>query len=94
MAFFFSLWFFFLQEKKQKADEGQSSEDASDAKEEAKEEKEIVLRPLNMEDMRQAKNQVTTSESHFSSWNAMHKTSGFHRRGHASNIFNLVAGCF
>ncbi|KAA8539987.1 hypothetical protein F0562_026679 [Nyssa sinensis] len=47
--------------KKQKAEEGQSSEDASDTKEEGKEEKEITLRPLNMEDMRQAKNQVAAS---------------------------------
>ena len=45
----------------QKADEGKSSEDASDTREEAKGEKVIVLRPLNMEDMRQAKNQVAAS---------------------------------
>ena len=54
-------WFFFSQKKKQKADEGKSSEDASDTREEAKGEKVIVLRPLNMEDMRQAKNQVAAS---------------------------------
>ena len=54
-------WFFFSQKKLQKADEGKSSEDASDTKEEAKGEKVIVLRPLNMEDMRQAKNQVAAS---------------------------------
>lgn len=47
----------FLQEIKQKAEEGKSSEDASSTKED-KEEKVIALRPLNMEDMRQAKNQV------------------------------------
>lgn len=35
-------------------------EDDSEAKE-ATEEKEIALRPLNMEDMRQAKNQVAAS---------------------------------
>ncbi|KAI7985011.1 hypothetical protein LOK49_LG14G01655 [Camellia lanceoleosa] len=41
------------QKKKERVDEGQSSEDASDTKEEGKEERVIVLRPLNMEDMRQ-----------------------------------------
>uniref|UniRef100_F6H6J7 AAA+ ATPase domain-containing protein n=1 Tax=Vitis vinifera TaxID=29760 RepID=F6H6J7_VITVI len=49
------------KKKKQKADEGKSSEDASDTREEAKGERVIVLRPLNMEDMRQAKNQVAAS---------------------------------
>ncbi|KAI7991353.1 ATPase family AAA domain-containing protein 1-A [Camellia lanceoleosa] len=43
------------QKKKERVDEGQSSEDASDTKEEGKEERVIVLRPLNMEDMRQYK---------------------------------------
>ncbi|KDP22199.1 hypothetical protein JCGZ_26030 [Jatropha curcas] len=49
------------KEKKKKAEEGTSSEDASSAKEEDKEEQLITLRPLNMEDMRQAKNQVAAS---------------------------------
>ncbi|KAL6508381.1 hypothetical protein OROHE_021923 [Orobanche hederae] len=50
------------KKKKQKDDEGKSSEDASSATlEETKEEKVISLRPLNMEDMRQAKNQVAAS---------------------------------
>ncbi|XP_021592203.1 uncharacterized protein LOC110599899 isoform X2 [Manihot esculenta] len=48
------------KEIKQKAEEGKSSEDASSTKED-KEEKVIALRPLNMEDMRQAKNQVAAS---------------------------------
>lgn len=48
-------------EKKQRAEEGQSCEDASEGNEEAKEESVIALRPLNMEDMRQAKNQVAAS---------------------------------
>ncbi|XP_027110178.1 uncharacterized protein [Coffea arabica] len=48
-------------EKKQKAEEGQSSEDADEGNEEAKEESVIALRPLNMEDIRQAKNQVAAS---------------------------------
>ncbi|RZB91807.1 ATPase family AAA domain-containing protein 1-A isoform B [Glycine soja] len=42
-------------EKKKREAEGQSSEDASNNKD--KEEQEITLRPLNMEDMRQAKSQ-------------------------------------
>ena len=50
------------QKKKQKAEEGQSTDGASDPKEEGKEERVIILRPLNMEDMRQAKNQVTSRE--------------------------------
>jgi hypothetical protein len=64
-----------LKEKKQKAEEGTSSEDAADTKEEGtssedaadkkeegKEESVIILRPLNMDDMRQAKNQVSLHE--------------------------------
>ncbi|KAB5524194.1 hypothetical protein DKX38_021943 [Salix brachista] len=49
------------KEKKQKDEEGSSSEDAADSKEEGKEESVIILRPLNMDDMRQAKNQVASS---------------------------------
>ncbi|KAF9671201.1 hypothetical protein SADUNF_Sadunf12G0022800 [Salix dunnii] len=49
------------KEKKQKSEEGTSSEDAADTKEEGKEESVIILRPLNMDDMRQAKNQVAAS---------------------------------
>ncbi|KAI3471183.1 hypothetical protein Pfo_027846 [Paulownia fortunei] len=48
------------KEKKQSSEEGQSSKDSA-SKEETKEEKVISLRPLNMEDMRQAKNQVAAS---------------------------------
>lgn len=51
---------FELQEKKKKAEAGKSTEDASDSKEEEKEERVINLRSLTMEDMRQAKNQVTS----------------------------------
>ncbi|KAL6961890.1 hypothetical protein U1Q18_041808 [Sarracenia purpurea var. burkii] len=47
--------------QKQKAEEGQSSEVASDVKEEGKDESVITLRSLNMEDMRKAKNQVAAS---------------------------------
>jgi hypothetical protein len=67
-----------LKEKKQKAEEGTSSEDAADTKEEGtssedaadkkeegKEESVIILRPLNMDDMKQAKNQVSLHEFPF-----------------------------
>ncbi|KAI9161404.1 hypothetical protein LWI28_017024 [Acer negundo] len=50
-------------EKKRREETGKSSEDASDSKEEVKEEHVIILRSLNMEDMRQAKNQVAASFS-------------------------------
>ncbi|KAL2334821.1 hypothetical protein Fmac_016034 [Flemingia macrophylla] len=46
-------------EKKKREAEGQSSEDVSNSKD--KEDEEITLRPLNMEDMRQAKSQVAAS---------------------------------
>ncbi|KAL9225354.1 hypothetical protein vseg_001291 [Gypsophila vaccaria] len=49
-------------ERKKKAQENvDSSENSTDAKEEDKQEETIVLRPLNMEDMKQAKNQVAAS---------------------------------
>lgn len=54
-----------LQEKKRTDSEGKSSEDASDAKEENREEIVINLRSLNMEDMKQAKNQVNKIKSDF-----------------------------
>lgn len=54
-----SINFILFQEKKKKESEGQSSENASDTtNKEDKEEQLINLRPLNMEDMRQAKSQV------------------------------------
>ncbi|CAJ1952976.1 unnamed protein product [Sphenostylis stenocarpa] len=46
-------------EKKKREAEGQNSEDASNNKD--KEDQEITLRPLNMEDMKQAKSQVAAS---------------------------------
>ncbi|WRX19352.1 ATPase [Theobroma cacao] len=49
-------------ERKQKAAEGQNTEDASTKKDGA-EERIITLRPLNLEDFRQAKNQVAASFS-------------------------------
>ncbi|KAL0734528.1 hypothetical protein Bca4012_010738 [Brassica carinata] len=44
-------------ERKKREESGKSAEEAKE-EEEASEEKEIILRPLNMEDMRKAKNQV------------------------------------
>ncbi|KAA3459898.1 spastin [Gossypium australe] len=49
------------QERKRREEASKNSEDASDTKEENEEERVIALRPLNMEDMRQAKNQVAAS---------------------------------
>ncbi|CAN0902882.1 Uncharacterized AAA domain-containing protein C24B10.10c [Linum grandiflorum] len=52
------------ERKKKAAEEATSSENnasESDSKEEVKEERVITLRPLNMEDLRQAKNQVAAS---------------------------------
>ncbi|XP_030475168.1 cell division control protein 48 homolog C-like [Syzygium oleosum] len=51
-------------ERKRRAEEGESSEEASNTKEEKEENKDeevIALRPLKMEDLRQAKNQVAAS---------------------------------
>ncbi|XP_058100193.1 uncharacterized protein LOC131245038 [Magnolia sinica] len=48
-------------ERKQNTEEGQNTEGDSDTREADKEETLIDLRPLNMEDMRQAKNQVAAS---------------------------------
>ncbi|KAG8476329.1 hypothetical protein CXB51_033289 [Gossypium anomalum] len=49
------------QERKRQEEASKNSEDASDTKDENEEERVIALRPLNMEDMRQAKNQVAAS---------------------------------
>ncbi|XP_043697385.1 uncharacterized protein LOC122648193 isoform X2 [Telopea speciosissima] len=48
-------------ERKQRAEKGKTSEEAPDTEEPPREEGLITLRPLNMEDMRQAKNQVAAS---------------------------------
>jgi len=61
---------FQLQRTKQKDEEGNSSEgtsetkevDKDETKEEDKDDQVITLRPLSMEDMRQAKNQVNSTE--------------------------------
>ncbi|KAL2454483.1 P-loop containing nucleoside triphosphate hydrolase superfamily protein [Abeliophyllum distichum] len=76
-------------EKKQKDQEGQSSQDdsASASKEETKEERVITLRPLNMEDMRQAKNQVSASfasegsvMSELEQWNNLYGEGGSRKK--------------
>ncbi|XP_075111568.1 uncharacterized protein LOC107824634 [Nicotiana tabacum] len=74
-------------EKKRRADEGQSAEDHSDEKEEATEERVIALRPLNMEDMRQAKNQVAASfasegsvMSELKQWNDLYGEGGSRKK--------------
>uniref|UniRef100_A0A5B6Z8N8 AAA+ ATPase domain-containing protein n=2 Tax=Davidia involucrata TaxID=16924 RepID=A0A5B6Z8N8_DAVIN len=73
--------------RKQRAEEGQTSEDASDTKEEGKEEKVITLRSLNMEDMRQAKNQVAASfaaegsiMSELKQWNDLYGEGGSRKK--------------
>ena len=48
------------QERKKREEAGKGTEETKD-EEEAAEEREIILRPLNMEDMRKAKNQVGAS---------------------------------
>uniref|UniRef100_A0A803PQ29 AAA+ ATPase domain-containing protein n=1 Tax=Cannabis sativa TaxID=3483 RepID=A0A803PQ29_CANSA len=75
-------------EKKKKSSEGSSSEDdASATKEEDKEEKVITLRSLNMEDMRQAKNQVAASfasegsiMSELKQWNELYGEGGSRKK--------------
>uniref|UniRef100_A0A5B6Z5I0 AAA+ ATPase domain-containing protein n=1 Tax=Davidia involucrata TaxID=16924 RepID=A0A5B6Z5I0_DAVIN len=74
-------------ERKRRAEEGQSSEDASDTKEEGKEEGVIALRPLDMEDMRQAKNQVAASfaaegsvMSELKQWNDLYGEGGSRKK--------------
>ncbi|KAH0906310.1 hypothetical protein HID58_038137 [Brassica napus] len=49
------------QEKKKREEAGKSAEESKEKEDEACEEKEIILRPLNMEDMRKAKTQVAAS---------------------------------
>lgn len=74
------------KEKKQ-IDEAQSSEDASASEGETKEKIVISLRPLNMEDFRQAKNQVAASFSSEGSimaelkqWNDLYGEGGSRKR--------------
>lgn len=73
--------------KKQDVEEEQSSEDASDIKDENEEERVITLRSLNMEDMRQAKNQVSASfasegsvMSELKQWNDLYGEGGSRKK--------------
>lgn len=73
-------------EKKQKAEEGENAAEASESKAED-EEATITLRPLNMEDMRQAKNQVSTSfaaegsiMSELKQWNELYGEGGSRKK--------------
>jgi len=54
------------QEKKKKEAESVNSEDASNNND--NDEPEIILRPLSMEDMKQAKNQVGWTKNHSLKW--------------------------
>ncbi|PIN21674.1 AAA+-type ATPase [Handroanthus impetiginosus] len=75
------------KEKKLRDEEGDSSGEASATTEETKEEKVISLRPLNMEDMRQAKNQVAASfategsvMSELKQWNELYGEGGSRKK--------------
>ncbi|KAM3319897.1 putative protein isoform X1 [Capsicum chacoense] len=74
-------------EKKRRAEEGKNAEGHSDEKDEAAEERVISLRPLNMEDMRQAKNQVAASfasegsvMSELKQWNDLYGEGGSRKK--------------
>ncbi|KAI5347131.1 hypothetical protein L3X38_015010 [Prunus dulcis] len=74
-------------EKKKREARGKSTEDASETKEEEKEDQEITLRALNMEDMRQAKNQVAASfasegsvMSELKQWNELYGEGGSRKK--------------
>ncbi|CAN4087681.1 unnamed protein product [Withania somnifera] len=74
-------------EKKRRAEEGKSTEGHSDEKDEAAEERVTALRPLNMEDMRQAKNQVAASfasegsvMSELKQWNDLYGEGGSRKK--------------
>ncbi|KAJ4957341.1 hypothetical protein NE237_014124 [Protea cynaroides] len=74
-------------ERKRRAEEGQTSEEGPDTKEEPKEGRVITLRPLNMEDMKQAKNQVAASfaaqgsiMSELKQWNELYGEGGSRKK--------------
>ncbi|XP_052187450.1 uncharacterized protein LOC127798146 [Diospyros lotus] len=74
-------------EKKKSVEEGQSSEEGGSDTKEGKEEQVITLRPLNMEDMRQAKNQVAAScaaegavMSELKQWNDLYGEGGSRKK--------------
>ncbi|KAJ4711984.1 P-loop containing nucleoside triphosphate hydrolases superfamily protein [Melia azedarach] len=74
-------------EKKKRAAEEQNKEEGSDAKQDTKEERVITLRPLNMEDFREAKNQVAASfaaegsiMSELKQWNELYGEGGSRKK--------------
>ncbi|KAG2709771.1 hypothetical protein I3760_05G256600 [Carya illinoinensis] len=74
-------------EKKNKDAEGKSSEGTSETKEEDEDDRVITLRPLDMEDMRQAKNQVAASfaaegsvMSELKQWNDLYGEGGSRKK--------------
>ncbi|KAL5727153.1 hypothetical protein ACHQM5_000379 [Ranunculus cassubicifolius] len=76
-----------LEKKKKKAEEGQNSEEPSTIIDMKKEDVEINLRPLNMEDMRQAKSQVAASfasegsiMSELRQWNELYGEGGSRKK--------------
>ncbi|KAK7252386.1 hypothetical protein RIF29_36288 [Crotalaria pallida] len=83
-------------EKKKKEAEGQGSEDAS-GNEEDKDEREIILRALNMEDMRQAKSQVAASFAsegavmgELKQWNDLYGERGSRKKQQLTECGNLI----
>ncbi|KAF8379621.1 hypothetical protein HHK36_029062 [Tetracentron sinense] len=83
-------------ERTQEAKEGQNLEDTSDTKEESHEERVIILRPLNMEDMRQAKNQVAASfasegsvMNELKQWNDLYGEGGSRKKEQEGKAFHL-----
>ncbi|KAG2700573.1 hypothetical protein I3843_06G005100 [Carya illinoinensis] len=76
-----------LKDMKHKDAEGKTSEGTSETKEENEEDRIITLRPLNMEDMRQAKNQVAASfasegsiMSELKQWNDLYGEGGSRKK--------------
>ncbi|XP_058096112.1 uncharacterized protein LOC131241327 [Magnolia sinica] len=74
-------------ERKRKAEERQKAAEGSNSKEEEMEERVTVLRPLNMEDMRLAKNQVAASfasegsiMSELKQWNELYGEGGSRKK--------------
>ncbi|KAI9174378.1 hypothetical protein LWI28_016420 [Acer negundo] len=73
--------------EKKKKDSGQNTEEASDSKEDVKGERVVTLRPLNMADFREAKNQVAASfasggsiMSELKQWNELYGEGGSRKK--------------
>ncbi|TYI85554.1 hypothetical protein E1A91_D04G004300v1 [Gossypium mustelinum] len=81
-------------ETRRREESGQSSEDSSEKKEENEERVIITLRPLNMEDMRQAKKQVAASfasegtvMSELKQWNELYGEGGSRKKQQFTYFF-------